>query len=554
MKRLLHLLSLYRPIYGWMLLGVLLSLATLLANVGLMAVSGWFITSMALAGAAGVSMNYFTPAAIIRASAIVRTGGRYAERLVTHEATLRLLARLRSWFYERLEPLAPAAIQQHHSGDLLSRLRADIDTLDNLYLRLLVPALTALLATLILTLFLASYDARLAQVLLSLLLCAGLVVPLVAQGLGKRPGEQKVALMAQQRRLLIDSTQGLGEMLVYGATPTHLQRVSDNSRALATAQARLAGINGLSQAALLFFPHLTLWIILWLAIPMVEAGALAKADLAMLALFSLAAFEAVMPLPAAFQAYGETLAAARRLFEIVDIEPPVRPPTTPAPLPSRFDLHLERLTFSYPGGERPALRDIELEIPHGSRVTIRGPSGSGKSSLTQLLLRFYAPQTGMIRFGGIPLPEWDIEQLRRHLAVVAQRPHLFSGTIRDNLLLARPDADPEALQKACQSAQIHSFIEALPDGYDTWIGETGATLSGGEGKRLAIARALLKDSPVLVLDEPTEGLDPTTATELLNAIDREMNNKTIILISHQMHHRRDFGREIRLSEGQIVAQ
>ena len=553
MKRLLRLLSLYRPIYAWMALGILLSLATVVANVTLMAVSGWFIASMALAGAAGVSMNYFTPAAIIRGAAIVRTGGRYAERLVTHEATLQLLARLRSWFYQQLEPLAPAALQRHHSGDLLSRIRADIDTLDNLYIRLLVPTVTALLATMIFTLFLATYDALLAAVLLGLMFSAGVFAPLIMLRLGLKPGRRKVSLLAQQRSMLVDASQGLGELLLYGAAQTHRQRVQETSEALATQQAKLAGLSGISQAALLFLANLAMWMVLWLAIPMVENGTLPKADLAMLALFSLAAFEAVMPLPAAFQTYGETLAAAKRLFDIVDMEVPVSPPTAPQTGRSPLDMHLQNVFFSYPGNEEPALKNIDLQIPFGTHLVLRGSSGSGKSSLVQLLLRFYDPQQGEIRIGGVAAKHWDLEQLRKRLSVVSQDNHLFTGTIRENLLMARPDADDHAIKTACRTAQIDEFIQSLPEGYDTWIGEAGATLSGGQARRISIARALLKNSPVLIMDEPTEGLDATTATRMLEAIQQIAKGKTLLLITHQSLPITNMGPEIFLRNGSVIS-
>jgi ATP-binding cassette subfamily C protein CydC len=551
-RRLLPLLMLYRPIFGWMALGVFLSLMTVLANVTLMAVSGWFITSMAIAGAAQVSMNYFTPAAIIRGAAIVRTGGRYAERLVTHEATLQLLARLRAWFYEKLEPLAPAALDQHHSGDLLSRIRADVDTLDHLYLRLLVPVLTAALAVTILTAFLATYDAALAAVLFGLLVTAGVFVPMIMTRLGRQPGARSVVLKAEQRSLLVDSTQGLGELLLYGATDVNRTRVADSSAALAVEQAKLAAANGLGQASMLLLANLAMWWVLWLAIPMVGDGQLAKADLAMLALFCLAAFEAVMPLPMAFRAYGETLAAAQRLFEMVDLEVPVRPPEQPMVSQGAVDIRMENVGFSYPGARQRALAGLSLELPYGKRVVVRGPSGSGKSSIVQLLLRFYDPQDGHIRLGGIELKDWDIEQLRRQLAVVEQKPHLFTGTVRDNLLLARPDANTEAMRQACVTAQFHDVIEALPDGYDTWLGEAGATLSGGEARRLSIARAVLKDSPILILDEPTEGLDATTAAQLMASIDRASVGKTVLVITHQQLHGMRFDAELDLREGRAV--
>lgn len=546
MNRLLRLLALYRPFYGWMALGILASLVTLLANVTLLAVSGWFITSMALAGVAQTSMNYFTPAAIIRAAAILRTGGRYVERLVTHEATLRLLAILRAWFYERLEPLAPAVLQHHHSGDLLSRIRADIDTLDNLYLRLLVPGITALLGGLILSLFLASYDRRFGALLLVALLASGLLLPWLAFHLGRDPGRRKLQLLAAQRELLVDSMQGMGELLQFGVADRYIESVHANSLELQAQQRSLARTDGLSQGGLLWLAHLTLWLLLWLAIPLVEQGSLPSADLAMLALFSLAAFEAVAPMSLALKAYGETELAAQRLFEIVDAEPQVVDPLTVSPQPGDNGLRFEQVTFTYPGGIRPVLSDFDLQLPAGERLTVVGPSGAGKSTLVQLLLRFYDPNRGRILLGGRPLSEFRGEDLRRCFAVVSQQTHLFTGTLRDNLLLGNQQASQQQLEQACRVARIHERILALPDGYDTWVGEAGATLSGGEARRIAIARAVLKNAPILILDEPAEGLDPTTAAEVMQALDRIAEGKTVLMITHRPGQSAGFGPQLRL--------
>ncbi|MCB1801752.1 MAG: thiol reductant ABC exporter subunit CydC [Gammaproteobacteria bacterium] len=552
MKRLLTLLALYRPFYGWMALGVLASLATLLANVTLMATSGWFITSMALAGAAQMSMNYFTPAAIIRGAAIMRTGGRYVERLLTHEATLRLLAVLRGWFYIHLEPLAPAALQQHHSGDLLSRVRADIDTLDNLYLRLLVPGITALLATLILSLYLASHDTQFGAVLFALLMAAGVGVPLLVLRLSRTPARAQVTLMAAQRTAIIDAVQGMGELLLYGADGAQAGRVAHTSRALVDAQAQLTRVQGLSQAALLLCANLAVWLLLWLAIPQVEQGTLAKPDLAMLSLFTLAAFEAVMPLPVAFKAYGATLAAAERLFAIVDTPPPVREPRAGQALPDDLTLTLHDVSFTYPGAAQPAIDELTLQINPGDRITLMGPSGAGKSTLIDLLLRFRDPGQGCILLGGQPLSAFDSDTLRTCFGVVSQNTHLFTATVRDNLLLARPDATEEEIERACRAAGIHDTLTALPDGYDTWLGEAGANLSGGQARRVAIARALLKDAPILLLDEPTEGLDASTARRLLQTLAEVACGRSVLLITHLRVPDGLFGPVVELDRGHIV--
>jgi ATP-binding cassette subfamily C protein CydC len=278
---------------------------------------------------------------------------------------------------------------------------------------------------------------------------------------------------------------------------------------------------------------LSLWTLLWLAIPLVADGRLAPPQLAMLALFTLASFEAVAPLPLAFQQLGRTLAAARRLFAIVDARPAVEEPAGPSPRPDRFDIRIADLGFSYPGAAAPALDGLSLDVPQGGRVAIVGASGSGKTTLFNLLLRFWTPDRGTIHLGGHDLAQYRGDDLRRYVTLVSQHTHLFDLSIRDNLLIAAPDASPARLEQACRVAQIHDFITTLPEGYDTWAGETGVRLSGGQARRIAIARALLRDAPVLLLDEPTEGLDGETEQALMESLDRLMVGRTVILITHR---------------------
>jgi ATP-binding cassette, subfamily C, bacterial CydC len=521
------------PYHMWMLLGTAAATLTLLANVMLMAASSWFLAAMATAGAAGVAMNYFVPAALIRGSAMLRTGGRYAERVINHEATFRLIASLRVWFYRHLEPLAPARLQAYHSGDLLSRIRADIDALDNLYVRVLVPVIVAAISIILFTLFLLSFDPLLALSGLSFFGLAGVAVPLWAQARGQLPGQRLIADESALRTAVIDGVQGMAELTVYGANERQAQRIDDLSRRLISEQARLSSDHGLTLAAVSICAGLSLFALLWLAIPLVRSGTLAPPQLALLALFTLASFEAVAPLPQAFQLLGRSRAAARRLFEIVDTAPAVAEPLHPSPQPRNFDLAFERVTFSYPTAARPAVADITLHIPQGTRAAVIGATGSGKSTLFNLLLRFWAADSGTIRVGGHDLLDFHGDDLRRHIAVVSQHTHLFDATIRENLLLAAPEASQLALENACRVAQIHDFIAELPEGYDTWVGETGVRLSGGQGRRIAVARALLKDAPILLLDEPTEGLDATTERELMKALDQLMRGRTVLLITHR---------------------
>jgi ATP-binding cassette subfamily C protein CydC len=541
MNLILRLLQIMRPVRGWLLLGGLIALVTLLANVTLMAISGWFIAAMALAGAAGIGINYFTPAAVIRACAIVRTAGRYGERLVTHEATLRLLSTLRVWFYQRLEPLAPALLEHYRSGDLLSRLRADIDTLDQFYLRLLLPTVVAFISTFVFILFLLWFNPLLALIEAGLLGLAGLLLPLLMSHLAAPTGRRINALTSDLRASLVEDLQGMGELLIDAADMRHAARIDRLSEDLAEAQTRMNRLDGISQGAVGLCANLAMWLITLSAIPMIRAGELPPVQLAMLALFTLASFEAVAPLPAAFQSLGETLAAARRIFHLADTQPTVQDPPNPTTLPRDSTLVMRDLGFTYPKAASPALQRLNLTLPPGGKLALIGPSGSGKTTLLQLLLKFRIPDSGSLSLGGIPYQLLSGEDLRRRMGVATQHNHLFNASIRDNLLLANPQADQAALETACRVAMIHDFITVQPEGYDTQVGELGLRLSGGQVRRLAIARALLKEAPILILDEPTEGLDPDTETVMMDNILRWSEGRSLLLITHRLRglHRMD---------------
>jgi ATP-binding cassette subfamily C protein CydC len=547
-----RLWQLFRPYWGWMTAGFVVSFVALAANVLLAAVSGWFITAMAIAGASGTAMNYFTPAAAIRASAIGRTAGRYLERVVNHEAALRQLAGLRVWFYRRLEPLAPARLQTHHSADLLSRIRADIDALDNLYIRILVPVLVAAAAIVCVFLITALLDRALALVLATMLAVAGMLVPLLARYLAKAPGRRLVHTEAELRRIAVDGTQGLSELLVYGAAQGHARRLDAASRALVGDQRHMARVAGLGHAAVGLSGSLALWLVLWLGIPLAQTGELASPQVAMLVLLTLAAFEAVAPLPLAFQQLETTLTAARRLFSIADTKPAVTDPPGPSPRPAGHSIEIRDLRFHYPEASSWSLNGIDLELPEGQRIALVGATGSGKSTLLSLLLGFHEADSGEIRLGGEPLGAFRGDDLRERITLVSQHTHLFAATVRDNLLLAAPDASQARLEQVCETAQIRDFIRSLPEGYDTWVGETGVRMSGGQARRIAIARALLRDAPILLLDEPTEGLDARTEHDLLGAVQALMEGRSTLLVTHRPSVLEAMDEILVLAEGRIV--
>lgn len=533
MKDFLRLLWLFKGSWNWVLAGVGLTVVVILANVGLLALSGWFIAAMALAGLGAHDIEYFTPAAAIRGLAVLRTGGRYLERLVTHEATLRFLARLRVWFYIHLEPLAPARLQYYRGGDLLSRIRADIDSLNNVYLRVLVPTASALITVVLMVFFLVWFSPHVALTDLIGLALAGVAVPLIALRLARKSGAQAVMVRGTLHAEIADMIRGFCELLVYRGLDSKLAGLDRIGATLAAAQRREARIGAASTATTLLIAQLSLWVTVIIALPLMEQGAITGPDFAMVGLFVLASFDAVSALPAAYNALGQSLAAARRVFEVIDTSSAVSEPNREVSPPTRFDLHVEGLKMRYAETQGWALDDVSFAIPQGSCLGVVGQTGAGKTSLLNVLLRFWDFQEGSVEIGGLSLRELSGEIIRSLCAVVAQQTHLFNTSIRENLLLARPDATEEELCTALRDADILDEIMAMPSGLDTVVGEAGTGLSGGQTRRIAMARAFLKNAPLLFLDEPTEGLDAASERAVLDTIARLARGRTTLLITHR---------------------
>lgn len=533
MKDVTRLLRLMAPQAGWMALAVLLSALATLAHIALMATSGWFIAAMALAGATGASVNYFTPSAAIRAYAIIRTAGRYAERIVGHEATLKFVASLRPWFFARLVPLAPAALEDQRSGDLLARLKGDIDRLEFAFLRILSPMLAAVLVLVAGLVFLALHDAGMAAGVGVAALLAGLALPLLVHRLGAKASREVTAGAAQLNGLLVDHLEGRAELDIYDPGRRHRAALDATSDALIARELRLAGILGFAGAGVGLCAQLSLVLVVLLGAPRVLAGTLPGADLPMLALLALSLFEAVAPLPLAFQTLPGTLASARRIFGLIDRPPPVIEPLAPKPVPESGTLAFVHAGLTYPGAPSAALADIDLALPPGRRIGVVGASGSGKSSLVALALRFRTAAPGDVTFAGSGIADFASDAMRRRMAVLAQHDHLFSATIRENLRVADPDAPPAKLEAALERAGMLAFVQAQPEGLDTFVGAAGAKVSGGEARRLGLARALLKEAPILILDEPTEGLDGDTERRVLDGLLVGRRDQALLFITHR---------------------
>jgi ATP-binding cassette subfamily C protein CydC len=531
MKTFARLLELLAPFRWWIALSVLLGFATIGSSVGLMAMSAYLISRAAVVSSvAELSLAI----AAVRLFALSRAALRYVERYLTHLTTFRILTRLRVWLYSALEPLAPARLQQYRSGDLLTRVVADIETLEHFYVRVVTPPVVAALVTTLACAILGAFDVWLAMALLLFLLLTGVALPLVTQWLGREPSGALIATRAELSARMVDQFQGGADLLAFGQEEAYTERTLALSDHLNQSQERLAIIRGLGVALGGLLASLAGLTILWLAIPLVTGGRIDGVYLALLPLTALASFEAIQPLSLALQNLEASQSAARRLFELIDTEPAVADRSVSSSQPHDYTLEARHVSFAYAENEPPVLEDVSFNVPAGGCLAIIGPSGAGKSTLAQLLLRFWDYQQGEIVLGGHDLRSYDPDDARRLLSVIAQDTYIFNGTIRDNILLANGDASDEEIETAARQAKLHAFIETLPQGYDTLVGENGAKLSGGERQRIAIARAILKNAPIWLLDEPTAHLDATTAGEMMEALRALTATRTTLILAHDL--------------------
>lgn len=555
MRALLPFIRLMRAHLGWVVLGMLAGLLTLLASVGLLTLSGWFISATALAGVSLVTaqaFNYFTPGAGVRGFAILRTAGRYAERITTHEATFRLLAQLRVWFYTRLEALGPAHLQRYRSADLLNRLVSDVDALDNLYLRVLAPTFIAGLIGLLGVFFLSLFSVPVALVALAGLVLAGVGVPWLANRAGRRLGRRQVELTSLLRTELTGMVQGLADLSIYGGVDRVVQRTQKAERRLYSIQRRMALISGAASGLNTLIAGVSTLLVLVIGVAMVQEEMIAPAMLAMLVFCVLALFEAVAPLPLAYQYLGRTAAAAERLQEVAEAEPEVVFPQAGGEPAAPGRIAFRDVSFRYQEAAPLALCDFNLTIEPGESVLILGHTGSGKSTLLNLLARFQDVTRGEVELSGLPVRDFSESQLRAQISTLSQPVELFAGTLADNLRLGNPAADDAALLEVLSIARLDQELGDQPLMYS--VGESGGRLSGGQRKRVALARALLREAPILWLDEPTEGLDIDTERLVMQAVLGRCASQTLVVISHHLQMADQFDRVVILDAGRIVEQ
>jgi thiol reductant ABC exporter CydC subunit len=512
-------------------LSVGLGAATVLCGVGLTATAGYLISRAAERPAV---LSLTVAIVCVRFFALTRPLARYFERLASHDLALRVLARARVHVYESVEPLAPVQLESYRRGDLLSRMVADVDSLQNLHLRGVGPPLVALVAGAVSVAVAAAFLPAAAIVLATGLLVGGIAVPAAASALGRRAARLEAAARGELSAELVETVGGAAELAVYGREAEQLARFRQVDRTLVRVARRAALADGAGDWLRLLVTGVTVASVLAVSVSAHAAGHLDSVLIALLTLLGLASFEAVQPLSQAARELGATVAAGRRLLELTDREPAVADPAQPVPLPTApFEVALEGVRARYSPDEPPALEGVDLRLEPGRRMALVGPTGAGKTTVTNLLVRFLDPEAGRVTLGGRDLREYRQEDVRRAIGVAGQDSHLFSTTIRENVRLGRSGATDDEIAEALRRARILDWVHTLPEGWDTLVGEEGRELSGGQRQRLVVARALLANPSVLVLDEPTAHLDPPTAERLIADVLDAATDRSVLLITHR---------------------
>jgi ATP-binding cassette, subfamily C, bacterial CydC len=534
--------------YGRLALAGLLGLASAAATIGLLAGSGYVIGRAAFRPGLDSLVGIL---AAVEVLAFLRGPLRYAERLVGHDAALRALARWRVWLYDCLTPRAPAALSGWRSGDLLSRAIDDVDTLQDLYLRTLLP-LSIAGGTAALGLVVVGLVLPVAALALGVpLLVAGVVPPLLVWR--RSHDEEAAALAGTLSAQVVDTIHGAPDLLAFGADVTMLERLGEMTQRADALERQRTRTTAIATIATQLCLAIAVAGVLAVAVHAVHAHQLEPVMVAVLPLAALATFE---PIPGVTQAVARALAvsaSARRLLDLDAVPVPVRDPDAPLPLPAdTTEVSFTHASLRYAPGLPRAFDDVDMRVLPGGRVAITGSSGAGKSSLVNALLRFWPLESGALTMGGIPVEQLAQADVRSRCALVDQRAQLFAGTLRSNVTLGRPEATDDEIRIALAAAQLSQWVASLPSGIDTPVGEEGVTVSGGERRRLAVARALLAGGRVLVLDEPTSGLNATMADQLMDDVLAAAGERSVLLITHRPQEAEKCGTTLQMESGRLV--
>ena len=555
MRTLLPFIRLFKFAKFPLILGLVLMILGLGSSMGLLTVSGWFLAATAIAGL-GTLFNFFYPSASVRGLAIGRTVMRYFEKIVTHDATFRILSKLRVQVFEKIIPLSPGVLNRYRNSDLLNRLVSDVDTLDSLYLRLLAPFFTAAFVIIAMMIGLSFVNTPLALGLGLFLLILLIIIPTVFYRLGQEFGERLIQARATYRTQFLEFIQAQAELLLFNAEDKLKEKMSATEKTWQEDQAKEAKLSGFSTALVLFLNGLLISGILWFA-SNADFGTdeYRTAYIALFTFAALAAFEIIMPLGAAFLHIGQVIAAAERVTEIIEQKPIVEFSGNEEFETKVRLISAKDLSFSYPGQETLVLKNLTLDLEQGQKIAILGKTGSGKSSLLQLLVRNYNANQGELLLAEKPISAYSEETLRHQICFLTQRVHVFSDTLRQNLQFASADEiSDEQMIEVLHQVGLSKLLEQEGKGLNLWLGDGGRPLSGGEQRRLGLARILLNNAPILLLDEPTEGLDRETERQILRLILQHAENKTLIMVTHRLSSIEQFDKICVIDNGRLIEE
>lgn len=529
-------------------IGTTLLITSLLAAIGLLGLAGWFIAATAVAGLTGAFIDIYRPSAGIRFFALTRTLSRYAERLIHHDAVLRTLARLRGWLFAALAPIPLEQLGRWRRSDLLNRMTADVEALDNLYLRVIGPTVAAVVTVLITVVVLGLIAGSGGWAIGGVLIAGGLLLPALAWRLGFPHGEAIDRHLPQLRGAGLDTVQGLAELRACGAVARHEARLLQAADRLAVARARAMRLSGAGEAAVGLLGHAALGVALVIGIGLFQQGQITGPTIALLALAALAAGEALSTLPGAWQHLGRTQAAARRLLAVAAAGAPA-PAANRLPVASgALPLVIDGVTFRHAAHTEAILHHAGLQVAAGETILLHGPSGAGKSTLLDLIAGLRTAEAGTITLGGVDVQQLPEAERFARLGYLTQRTELFADTVAGNLLIAAPDADAATLWAALERVDLAERFRHSPAQLNAWVGEAGSQLSGGEARRLALARLVLADAPVVLLDEPFRGLDAATAARVAAGLAPWLAERTALIVSHTPDNAPHHDRRIGLAE------
>lgn len=520
----------------WLLGGFILFCLTGAAGIALMALSGWFISAAAFAGLSTITafnFNYLLPGAGVRLFAFIRILSRYGERLINHQATFKIIANIRTWLFTKLSKLSPLQLTIIKDGSLLNRFINDVESLDNLFLQILTPFFSSLVLLILITGMLSFFNGVIALTTCLVTTVMLIVLSWLMLTLGRKASAEYHIALSQLREAITFSCEAIKEITIFNAADQQVKYIDEILQFISKKQQKIALASGLAQAIILLSSGFVAVVALVIALNASLEHHFNGAYIALVVLAIFAFYELLQPLPMAFLSLGQTEQSAKNITTLTEIKPLFIAPQKMAFQPTHYAVKINNLSFTYPNNSNKVLDNFSLELPYGQHAILIGASGSGKTTLVNLFSRFIKPSSGAILIDTNTLSILTERQWQQTFCIIPQQSHLFDTTLKNNLLLAKPNATDDELWAALEICQLKNVILKLPHGLETYVGKNGEHLSGGQIKRVALTRAVLKNSPITILDEPTEGLDVNTEKRVVLALKDFFANKTLLIASHR---------------------